>query len=133
MCDLAMLFNDPNDPLYNKEEALKLYKMAADKGNEQAKSDYLSIMKELEFINKKKEADNGNVESLVDCSLMLFNGEGVEPDSQKSIELLKVAIEKGNSRAMNIYGAFLYQYEKNLLVNCCLKTSNILEKQLIII
>ena len=57
----------------------------------------------------KKAAEDGEVESIFNLGKCYFQGEGVEIDKKKDVELYERAVSLGDASAMNNLG-YCYQY-----------------------
>jgi len=91
----------PKDP----EEANKLIKKAASKGNEEAKN-FLKKQKEEKEAREKetaeklsKEAEQGDTNAQYELGLLYLSGKGVLYDSGKANELIRKAAAQGNQKA----------------------------------
>lgn len=105
-----------DDNTSNKIETARLYKLAADKGNDKAMNNYACMLKHGQGVemNKeeaclyyKKSADKGNSRAMYNYALMLENGDGVAMNKEEAARYYKMSADKGNDKAMYNYGHML--------------------------
>ena len=107
------LLNDKQNDFYDKEEGLKYYKKAIEKGSIKAMYNYATKIEDENIDEAIKYyqigIEKGDPSSMVRYSNLLLEGEKVPDDKVRSIELLKMAIDHGDAESMYLYAQMLYE------------------------
>lgn len=108
--------NPTERPTFNEivEEILTDRYKQAFSANDEEIEEYLDLYNDdqnlysNDYLNIQKEADQGDIKSMVKFGLMLLKGEKVISDSKEAARYLKMASELGDKEAMFHYGMMLH-------------------------